>query len=250
MPACASGGRCRVRLAAPHPTAELESLSAILSPMREQLLKVEPGAPNVIGEATAGRLELLPLSVEQYDRMIEEGILPEDTGVELLDGVLVRKDRGDAGGDPMTVGEAHAYVVKQLAYLGLRLDPARVHLQTQQPIVIPGAGEPEPDAAIVVRPITAIGKPPAADVSSVIEVAGTSLERDRTTKLRHYARGGIPQYVILNLQDRTAEEYLEPNHTAGTYLRKTVHSVGTLLRLRLVGNEGLELRVGELFPSA
>lgn len=78
------------------------------------MLKVEPGAPNVFGEAAAGRLELLPLSVEQYDRMIEEGILPEDTGVELLDGVLVRKDRGDAGGDPTTVGEAHAYVVTQL----------------------------------------------------------------------------------------------------------------------------------------
>ncbi|MGH7343147.1 MAG: hypothetical protein ACREKH_21885, partial [Candidatus Rokuibacteriota bacterium] len=129
--------------------------------MAEQLLKVEPGAPNVFGEAAAGRLELLPLSVEQYDRMIEDGILPEDTGVELLDGVLVRKDRGDAGGDPMTVGEVHAFVVTQLAYLGLRLDPARLHLRTQQPVVIPGAGEPEPDAAIVLRPLTATGKPRA-----------------------------------------------------------------------------------------
>jgi hypothetical protein len=36
--------------------------------MAEQLLKVAPGAPNVFGEAGAGRLELLPLSVEQYDR--------------------------------------------------------------------------------------------------------------------------------------------------------------------------------------
>jgi Uma2 family endonuclease len=211
--------------------------------MAEPLLKVEPGAPNVIGEAAGGRLELLPLSVEQYDRMIEEGILPEDTGVELLDGVLVRKDRGDAGGDPMTVGEAHAYVVRQLAYLGLRLDPTRLHLQTQQPIVIPGAGEPEPDAAIVVRPITAIGKPHAAGVSCVIEVAGTSLERDRTTKPRHYARGGIPQYIILNLQDRTAEEYVQPDPTTGKYTKTSTFLPRSILRLRSIANEGLEVLI-------
>jgi Uma2 family endonuclease len=211
---------------------------------------VEPGAPNVIGEATAGRLELLPLSVEQYDRMIEEGILPEDTGVELLDGVLVKKDRGDAGADPMTIGESHAYVVRQLAHLGHRLDPARMHLQTQQPIVIPGAGEPEPDAAIVLRPLTAPGKPRADQVSCVIEVAGTSLERDRTTKLRHYARGGIPQYIILNLADRAAEEFVDPDQTTGTYLRKAVHSIDDLFELRLADDETLELPVRELFPPS
>jgi len=168
--------------------------------------------------------------------MIEEGILPEDTGLELLDGVLVRKDRGDAGGDPMTVGQAHAYVVKQLAYLGLRLDPARVHLQTQQPVVIPGAVEPEPDAAIVQRPITATGKPRAEPVSCVIDVAGTSLDRDRTAKLRHYARGGIPQYVIVDLHERTAEEYLRPHSATGTYTARTTYPTGTRMRLRLAGD--------------
>src|SRR5262245_61564424 len=144
---------------------------------RDHHLRVEPGARNVIGESAAGRLEILPLSVEQYDRMIDEGILAEDTTVELLDGVLVRKDRGDAGGDPITVGEAHAYVVTRLAYLGLRLDPTVLHMQTQQPVVIPESGEPEPDAAIVLRPITSQGKVGAEDLSCVIEVAGTSLER-------------------------------------------------------------------------
>lgn len=211
-------------------------------------LRVEPGAPNVIGESLGGQLELLPLSIEQYDRMIEEGILPEDTSVELLDGVLVRKDRGDGGGDPMTVGEGHAYVVTQLAHLGLRLDAAALHMRTQQPIVIPEAGEPEPDAAIVLRPITAAGKPHAEHVSCVIEVAGTSLDRDRTTKLRHYARGGIPQYVILVLADRTAEEYLEPDRDAGTYGRRVLHRPDAALALRLAGAATLSVALADLFP--
>lgn len=218
-------------------------------PTSEQRLTVEPGAPNVIGESVGGQLEILPLSVEQYDRMIEEGILPEDTTVELLDGVLVRKDRGDAGGDPMTVGDMHAYAVRQLAYLGFRLDPATIHIQTQQPIVILEAGgEPEPDAAIVSRPITTTEKPRAADVTCVVEVAGTSLRRDRTTKLRHYARGGISQYVILVLADRTAEEYLEPDRASGVYGRRIAHGRDATLALRLGEEATLSVALTDLFP--
>jgi Uma2 family endonuclease len=217
--------------------------------MSERVLKAESGAPNIIGEAASGRLWLVPLSVEQYDRMIDEGILPEDTGVELLDGLIVRKDRGDAGGDPMTVGEQHGWVVQQLAHLGSRLDPQRLYLQTQQPIVIGGHGEPEPDAAIVLRPLRALGKPTVADVSCVIEVAGTSLERDRTTKLRHYAHGGIPQYLIFDLAARAVEEHLEPDRGAGTYGRRAVHALGGSLRLRLEAGAELEVPVADLFPS-
>lgn len=216
--------------------------------MAEQLLKIAPGARNVIGEAAGGNLRLRALSVDQYHRMIDEGILPEETRTELLDGFLVRKDRGDAGGDPRTVGEAHAYVVKQLAFLGLRLDPARMHLQTQQPVVIPEADEPEPDAAIVLQPITATGKPRAEDVACVLEVAGTSLERDRSTKLRHYAAGGIPQYLILNLVERTAEDYQEPDPAAATYAKRTVHAADDVLRLHLAGEGRLEVPVKQLFP--
>jgi len=222
----------------------------LVSPVRmgEQLLKIAPGARNVIGEAVEGELRLHTLSTEQYHRMIEEGILDEDTGTELLDGVLVRKDRGDPGGDPMTVGEAHAYVVRQLAYLSLRLDAARMHLQTQQPLVIAERGDPEPDAAIVLQPLTSTAKAHAADVSCIIEVAGTSLERDRTTKLRHYASGGIPQYLILNLTDHTAEEYLEPDPAAGIYARTTRHPFAATLQLHLSGEDRLEVRLEQLFP--
>lgn len=44
------------------------------------------------------------LTVDQYHRMIRQGILPEAEPVELLDGQLVRKNRSAAGDDPMTIG--------------------------------------------------------------------------------------------------------------------------------------------------
>ncbi|MBC7943984.1 MAG: Uma2 family endonuclease [Burkholderiales bacterium] len=217
--------------------------------MATQLLEIQPGARNVVSEAAQGWLRLMPLSVEQYHRMIDEGILEEDTRVELLDGMLVPKDRGDVGGDPMVTGEEHAYVVNQLANLALRLGRRRIHVQTQQPIVIPEDGEPEPDAAIVLRPISTLGKPHSRDASCVIEVAGTSLHRDRTTKLRHYARGGIPQYIMINLADRSAEEYLRPDAQAAIYGERIIHSINAVLELHLAADERLSVALAELFPG-
>ena len=43
----------------------------------------------------------LPITVEQYHRLIEQGTLPEDATVELLRGALVRKDRSVVGADRM-----------------------------------------------------------------------------------------------------------------------------------------------------
>lgn len=150
----------------------------------------------------------------------------------------------------MVIGEEHAYVVNQLANLALRLDHRRIHIQTQQPVTIGEAGgEPEPDAAIVLRPITVVGKPNAKDVSCVIEVAGASLRRDRTTKLRHYARGGIPQYVIINLAERTAEEYLKPQSAAGVYAESITYAAEAVLRLCLADDDHLDVRLADLLPS-
>ena len=45
---------------------------------------------------------LVPISVQQYDRMIEQGILAEGSPIELIDGMLVLKDRSKRGEDVMT----------------------------------------------------------------------------------------------------------------------------------------------------
>jgi Uma2 family endonuclease len=47
-------------------------------------------------------------------------------------------------------------------------------------------------------------------VALVIEVADTSLERDRTVKQRLYAQAGIPSYWIVNLAARELEMFTDP----------------------------------------
>lgn len=179
------------------------------------------------------------LTVEQYDRMIEAGILGEDTSVELLDGFLVRKDRAKAGDDPMMVGQEHFWAVENLRRL-LRAVEAHAHFGIfQQPVVLPPDGEPEPDGAIVRGTLDDYEgrKPHAADISCVIEVADSSLDRDRGTKLRIYADAGIPQYVIVNLVDRQVEVHERPLRGSGRY-------ESTLTPAR--AQEPVSLRVGDV----
>ena len=53
--------------------------------------------------------------------------------------------------------------------------------------------------------------PGAEDVALIVEVADSTLHRDRTTKKRLYAQAGIPVYWIVNLVDRRIEVYREPS---------------------------------------
>lgn len=173
-------------------------------------------APFEPGPATAA---LLPFSLEQYERMIHAGVLPQDAQVELIDGLLVRKDRG--GGPGMTHGPRHASAVQQIADKLRDLVGQSWLVRAQLPISIQPANGPasvpEPDLAIVVpRPDHyALGHPVATEVAWVIEVADSSLLFDREVKTRVYAQGAIDCYWIVNLLQRQIEVFTHP--TAGRY---------------------------------
>src|SRR5207244_2269680 len=92
--------------------------------------------------------QFVPLTLEQYHKMIETGILISGDPIELLDGLLVPKDRSKAGEDPMSVGEEHAFDVDELGALN-RLLPAGCYIRIQQPVQLPPNSEPEPDGSIV-----------------------------------------------------------------------------------------------------
>ena len=66
------------------------------------------------------------------------------------------------------------------------------------------------------------GIPGAKDTSCVIEVADSSLRRDRTTKLRIYASAGIGQSVIVNLIDQVVEAHGNPVRGKAKYGKASV----------------------------
>jgi Uma2 family endonuclease len=79
----------------------------------------------------------------------------------------------------------------------------------------------------------------------VIEVAGESLRKDRLVKARVYARAGIPEYWIVNLEDRCIEVQRDPDTAAGAYLASHRAVPGEELRSSAV--PGAAVTVAELF---
>lgn len=160
-------------------------------------------------------------TVDEYHRMIADGSVREGAPFELLDGQIVLKNRAAGEEDPMTVGPLHVVAVDRLNTLNPRLKRLGCHMRTQAPLTLPPFDEPEPDGAIVrgSREDFTRRHPAAGDVLCVIEVADASLPRDRGYKQRIYADSGIPQYVIVNLRDRTIEVYTQPLKGRGRYGR-------------------------------
>jgi Uma2 family endonuclease len=189
--------------------------------------------------------EVVPLTVHQYHRMQETGILAEDEPIELLNGLLVHKDRGGA---QMPVSPLHAVVVSRMVALAPDLEARGCHLRLQNPITIEPRHEPEPDGFIVRGRVDDYldRHPEPREVTCVIEIADSSLRRDRTTKKTIYAEASIPQYVLVNL-DRRIEIYERPNASDGTYGSTRVLGKGDVLALS-TGAQPLEVQAATFLP--
>jgi len=196
--------------------------------------------------AVAEKTELVPLTVDQYHRMLETGILTEGEPIELLDGLLVRKDRGD---ESMTVKPLHASTLSRL--LAIVSSLSGCHLRIRDPITVQPSHEPEPDAAIVRgRPQDYSDRHPGPDdVISVVEISQSSLEHDRSTKLRIYAAAGIAQYVIVNLVDSRVEVYEDPDPEAGGFRQVRLLTAGDRIELRISpSGDRLEIPASDWLP--
>jgi hypothetical protein len=169
------------------------------------------------------------LSVEQYHSMITTGILEEDAQLELLEGLLIAK---------MTKNPRHRLSTGLLQDALLSILPPNYHLNLQEPITLKDS-EPEPDLAIILgqRLDFRDRHPDAASLELVVEVADTSLERDRIMKQRIYARAGIPIYWILNLGDRQLEVYTQTNQEESVYKECQIFTATESVGLTLRGNE-------------
>jgi len=201
----------------------------------------------ILQEAAAGRATIVPWTVERYHRAIETGFVLEDTAVELIDGFIVHKDRAEAGKDPMTIGDRHRIAVLRLAQLAPDFERLGCFLQTQQPISLPPINEPEPDGAVVRGGIDDyMDHPPGAvDVSSVIEVADSSLSIDLGPKLTAYATAGIAQYVVADLVNDRVIVHQEP--TRDSYSRITAFVRGETVQIP-AGSGFVQMAVDRLLP--
>jgi Uma2 family endonuclease len=146
------------------------------------------------------------LSVADYHRMVEAGVLAPDERVELIAGQLYKM---------AAKGTAHSAAVTRIervlkAHLG-----NRVLLRFQDPIQLDNYSEPEPDVAVVqVDPLDYEDHhPTSSEVYLLIEVADSTLKRDRELKAPAYAQSGILDYWILDVNQRQLYMFRSPTPT-------------------------------------
>ena len=200
----------------------------------------------VIDKEVPAGTGIVPLTIEQYHRMLETGILTEGAPIELLDGLLVAKVQGEG----MTVNSRHSRVVSRFLDLVAELRGRGCGFRAQSPVSLPPYDEPEPDAAIARGSLDDYAErhPGGEDLSCVIEVADTSLTRDRTTKRSIYAAAGIPQYLIVDLAGRWIEVDEDPDAKTRSYRSRRLLTAEDEVLLRLPGGDRLTVPARPYLP--
>lgn len=173
-------------------------------------------------------------TIRDYHLMAESGVIPPDSRVELLHGEIIEMS---------PINSQHAGTVKQLNRLLSKLLDENYILSIQDPIEISHSSEPEPDLAILKyrADIYTTSNPKPKDVLLIIEVADSSLEKDREIKLPLYSAAGIPQTWIVNLQDQQVEVYTQP--TEQGYSNRHIYRKGDILDNDLIP----ELAIDNIF---
>ena len=148
------------------------------------------------------------LTVDQYEQMVENGILPESNRFELINGKLVEK---------MTKGGKHSSSSGRSWRAINSLLPAGWHVRIEQPVAIPSRrSEPEPDISVVRGTVDDYEDrhPGPEDVALVVEITRSSVRKDRAMA-RIYGPGGIPVYWIVNIPRRNSR-FTRPRPAART----------------------------------
>ena len=142
-------------------------------------------------------------TADEYHRMAETGVLCRDDRVELLDGEIV---------EMTPIGSQHAACVDRLMVLLQRCVERRGILRVQGPIRLDAHSEAQPDLSVLKQraDFYASAHPRASDVICLVEVADASLKYDRDIKLRLYARAGIRESWLVDLQNERVDLFTDP----------------------------------------
>lgn len=135
--------------------------------------------------------------------MAEAGVFAPDARLELIEGDIVEK---------APIGSRHAGAVKTLTRLLVQRAGNQAVVSVQDPVVLANRSVPQPDLALL-KPRDddySRSHPVAADVLLAIEVADTTLAFDVGTKVPLYARCGIPELWVVDIEGKTMRIYREP----------------------------------------
>ena len=143
------------------------------------------------------------LTIEEYYRMADAGIIGREDRVELIRGEIARMS---------PIGSLHASVVDSAAQHFVESVAGSAIVRVQSPIRLEAQlSEPEPDISLL-RPRQdryRTAHPTPEDILLVVEVSDSSLAYDRGVKIPLYAEAGIPEVWLIAPDEDGIERYAD-----------------------------------------
>jgi Uma2 family endonuclease len=161
-----------------------------------------PASPTVSTQVRGARIRRI--TVAEYHRLGEAGIVGPGERVELLDGQLIKMP---------PIGPPHDYSVERVTRYFYKHFADRAFIKSQGAVTLDKWSEPQPDVTLN-EPLAdryAIAHPTPAQVLLVVEVAASSLGYDAGMKLRAYARRRVREYWIVDLEHQHIDVHREPH---------------------------------------
>jgi Uma2 family endonuclease len=142
-------------------------------------------------------------TVQEYNLIVEAGILTEDERVELIRGEIIQM---------AAIGRRHAACVNRLVSILTQLLGTQVILSPQNPIELGEKSQPEPDIVLLQprQDFYESGHPQVRDIFLLVEVADSTIETDRDIKIPLYAEAGIIEVWLVDLSAECIEVYRQP----------------------------------------
>jgi len=141
-------------------------------------------------------------TVDEFDHLTELGAFA-DRKLELLDGDFA---------ETMSQNEPHVLTLYLMQEKLRDLFGRGYMVRGQAPLRLEGS-KPEPDVAVVLK----AGRDPLEMPTTallVVEISDTTLQTDRDVKTHIYARAGVEEYWIVDLNARRVEVRREPRADA------------------------------------
>ena len=163
-------------------------------------------------------------TIEEYHRMDEVGIFHENERLELIEGEIFEMS---------PIGRLHASTVDRITHVFFRRLADRVGIRIGGPVMLTElVSEPQPDVTLLVaRPdFYASGHPAASDIILVVEVMDSSVAFDHRVKLPLYARAGVAEVWLVNVNTRRIEGYRRPEQAG--YVESRVFQEDDLLSIQ------------------
>jgi Uma2 family endonuclease len=142
-------------------------------------------------------------TVEEYHLMGEAGILSKEDCFELIEGEIIQMS---------AIGTRHASCVRRLLRQFSKLSEENAIVDVQNPIQLTQWTQPQPDI-VLLQPhpdYYLSAHPTPNNVLLLVEVADSSVDYDRDVKIPIYARSGIQEVWLIDLDKDCIEVYRQP----------------------------------------